>query len=92
MYKFTRRTRYITLTLGLVTSANSPTVVEEIFYFNYLEFLKACFKIIHCKNTLDSVFNCNMRFENPKNYNSIILLNMNNCPINSTINSSTVEE
>ena len=47
----------------LVASANSPTVVEfiveligelfivELFYCNYLEFLKACFKIIHYKNT-----------------------------------------
>ena len=33
-----------------------------------------------------------MPFENPKNCNSIILDTMNNSPINSTINSTTVIE
>ena len=57
------------LTLRLVTSAISPIVVEliveligelfivELLYCNYLEFLKAYFKIIYYKNTLDIVFN-----------------------------------
>ena len=71
--------------LRLLASANSITVVEliveligelfiaELLYCNYLEFLKAYFKIIYYKNTLDIVFNWNMPFENPRNCNSIIL-------------------
>ena len=77
---------FIFTTLRLVASANSPTVVEliveligelfivELLYCNYLEFLKACFKIIHYKNTFHNVFNWNMPFENTKIFNSIILL------------------
>ena len=73
-------------TFRLIASANSPAVVEliveligelfivELLYCNYLEFLKACFKIIYYKNTVDNIFNWNMPFENPKNCNSIILL------------------
>ena len=46
--------------LRLVASANSPTVIElmgelfsvELLYCNYLEILKACFKIIHYKTYL----------------------------------------
>ena len=56
---------YVISKLRLVTSANSPTVVEliveltgelfivELLCCHNLEFLKTCFKKIHYKNTLD---------------------------------------
>ena len=57
----------VSMKLRLLASANSTTVVEliveligelfivELLYCNYLEFLKACFKIIYYKNTVPTV-------------------------------------